>query len=59
MAFVRLLGHRYLWVDALYIIQDDLADKAKQLPMMGMIYGSSTFTIMAAAGDSAEAGLPV
>ncbi|KAF2188652.1 hypothetical protein K469DRAFT_503927, partial [Zopfia rhizophila CBS 207.26] len=28
----------YIWIDSLCIIQDDLADKEKELPRMSMIY---------------------
>jgi len=53
----RALGFRFLWVDALCIIQDSDADKKSQLPLMGSIYQDSTITLAAAVGDHADAGL--
>ncbi|KAJ3459685.1 hypothetical protein MRS44_015758 [Fusarium solani] len=44
----RRLGERYLWVDALCIIQDDPADVAAQVTRMGEIYSLATATIVAA-----------
>lgn len=52
------LDVRYLWVDALCIIQDSEDDKAAQLSSMGKVYANSLFTIVAAAGADSEAGLP-
>jgi hypothetical protein len=57
MAVVRKLGIRYLWVDALCIIQDDPQDKAKEIHRMDSIYEGSTFTLVAASGSHADAGL--
>lgn len=58
LCVVKSLGHTYLWVDALCIIQDDPADYALQVPLMKDIYRSAYVTIIAAAGDSADSGLP-
>ena len=33
------IGERYLWIDAICIIQDDDNDKAQQIDAMGKIYG--------------------
>jgi hypothetical protein len=55
---VKGLGEKYLWVDALCVIQDDPVLKKVQLAQMGLVYSMAAFTIVAAAGDSANAGLP-
>jgi hypothetical protein len=55
---VRGVGERYLWVDALCIIQDDPVVQKVQLGQMGLIYSLAAFTITAAAGADANAGLP-
>lgn len=54
---VEILGERYLWVDALCIVQDDPHDLATQIPIMGQIYARSILTIVAAASDNAGSGL--
>jgi hypothetical protein len=41
------LGLRYLWVDALCIIQDDSTDLASELAKMADIYEGALFTIAA------------
>lgn len=43
----RLLGYRYLWVDALCIVQDDADDKSREIARMAEIYHNSTVTIVA------------
>ena len=52
----RKLGYRYLWIDALCIIQDDEEFKQKELVNMGRIYGSSFLTIQASVPSSASDG---
>lgn len=54
----RALGERYLWVDWLCIDQADAAAKALLISHMDAIYQSACFTIVAAAGIDADAGLP-
>jgi hypothetical protein len=54
-AATRKLGMRYLWVDALCIVQDDKADWGREAPQMGFIYHNAFLTI-AAAGSSSSAG---
>jgi hypothetical protein len=52
----RKLGLRYLWVDAICIIQDDVIDKSRELKFMEQIYTTATLTICASNSPSAEAG---
>ena len=54
----REIGERYLWVDALCIIQDDEVDMAFQIAQMDVIYARAALTVIAGFGDSCEAGLP-
>ncbi|KAL8713579.1 MAG: hypothetical protein Q9220_002441 [cf. Caloplaca sp. 1 TL-2023] len=58
MALTKELGLKYLWVDSLCIVQDDPYDKAIFIPEMHQIYMRSFLTIIAAAGNSADNGLP-
>ncbi|KAI0116543.1 heterokaryon incompatibility protein-domain-containing protein [Nemania sp. FL0031] len=51
------LGERYLWVDALCIIQDDPADKIVNITRMGEIFSLATATIVAACGHDPSKGL--
>ncbi|KAJ8593629.1 HET-domain-containing protein, partial [Rhizopogon salebrosus TDB-379] len=55
---VRQLGERYLWIDALCIVQDDHKDKEDQICVMDLVYGNSVFTIFAAGGGSVREPLP-
>ncbi|KAI0842622.1 HET-domain-containing protein [Hypoxylon sp. FL0890] len=56
MEVTRRLGFRYIWVDALCIIQDSREDKLKELPMMAKIYQHSALTISAASSTSCSEG---
>ncbi|KAF8534403.1 heterokaryon incompatibility protein-domain-containing protein [Trichophaea hybrida] len=57
IALVEALGERYLWIDSLCIVQDDIGTQQDQIDQMDRVYGSALFTIVAAAGNSANAGL--
>lgn len=52
----RSLGIRYLWIDALCIIQDDQADKLGEISAMGGVYRNATLTIAAASASAANDG---
>lgn len=52
------LGERYLWVDALCIVQDDEDEASHLIGVMDLIYGCANFTIVAASGQGVTAGLP-
>jgi hypothetical protein len=56
--FVRQLGERYIWIDALCIIQDNSQDKLAQIRNMDLVYGLSYLTIIAAGGTTARDPLP-
>jgi hypothetical protein len=58
LQLVSQLGERYLWADSLCILQDDAADVVRQTANMDVVYSHAVFTIIAAAGDNADAGLP-
>ena len=52
----RRVGLRYIWIDALCIVQDDPNDKAREISQMGRIYKDATLTIMAASAKSVYEG---
>lgn len=54
---VRLLRKQYIWADALCIIQDNTGNKARQIPIMVIVYSSSLLTIAAIAGENADTSL--
>jgi len=53
----RTFGERYLWIDSLCVIQDDVDDMRQQLEMMDRIYGNALLTIVAADAEHADVGL--
>lgn len=55
---VRRLGYGYLWIDRYCIPQNDLPAKRIQIKKMETIFSCSVLTIIAAAGDGPEYGLP-
>lgn len=54
MQLVRAIDERYLWADAVCIVQDDEAHVASQLQLMGAIYASAKLTIVATDGDAMD-----
>lgn len=58
MKVVLGLGYRYLWVDRYCVPQNDHAAKRIQIHNMGNVYAMSALTIIAAAGEDADYGLP-
>ncbi|KAI0451564.1 heterokaryon incompatibility protein-domain-containing protein [Xylaria acuta] len=55
---VRKMEIEYLWVDALCLVQDDQEDMGIGIRAMSAIYEHAYFTIIAADGINANAGLP-
>lgn len=47
----RKLGLRYLWVDRLCIVQDDLEDKENHIRNMAYVFSNAYLTIISAFGD--------
>lgn len=47
---------RYIWIDALCIVQNDAQDKAREIGRMGRVYKDATVTIMAASAPSVHTG---
>ncbi|KAK8079436.1 hypothetical protein PG997_007254 [Apiospora hydei] len=57
MGLIRALEERYLWADALCIVQNGGEQTAQQLLLMAKIYASAKFTIVVTDGD-ASTGIP-
>ncbi|KAI9767147.1 MAG: hypothetical protein M1840_005936 [Geoglossum simile] len=53
---VRRLGFRYLWIDALCILQDDTMDWEQESSQMGSYYQNAILTIAAADAEDGSAG---
>jgi len=58
ISLVRKLGIRYLWVDALCLLQNEAEDLRCGVQVMDQVYERSFLTIIAACGHDADAGLP-
>jgi hypothetical protein len=54
---VRMVGIRYLWIDALCIIQDDEEDITAEMSYMKDIYQNATFVLAAASSSNSNQGI--
>jgi Heterokaryon incompatibility protein (HET) len=57
ISITRRLGIRYIWIDSLCIIQNDVADWERESANMANIYQKSYLTLAAAASSSGAGGL--
>lgn len=57
IALCQSIGYRYLWVDSLCIIQDNLEEKMRLIHGMDRVYENASLTIVALSGYSSDAGL--
>jgi hypothetical protein len=57
ISVARQLGERYLWIDSLCILQDDANELQESVAVMDLFYEMASFTIIAAGGKDAFAGL--
>jgi hypothetical protein len=53
----RKLGIKFLWIDALCIIQDDSSDWEREAVKMSQVYGNAYLTLAATASSSSSGGL--
>nr|ADT63870.1 HET domain protein pin-c2 [Neurospora tetrasperma]ADT63883.1 HET domain protein pin-c2 [Neurospora tetrasperma] len=53
----RKLGHRYLWIDSLCIIQDDEQDWAREASLMAKVYSHASCTLSALSSRDSSGGL--
>lgn len=53
----RLLGIKYIWIDALCIIQHDVEDWTRESALMSSVYSQSLLTIAAAGAVDVKEGL--
>lgn len=58
MSFVRSIGERYLWCDAICVFQDNRAQKYQQIAQMDIIYRRALLTIIALSGKHGNQTLP-
>lgn len=57
ITFVYLIGEKYLWVDALCLVQDDQISMRDGIQSMNLVYENAFATIVAADGSDPHTGL--
>ncbi|KAL3426417.1 heterokaryon incompatibility protein [Phlyctema vagabunda] len=55
----RQIGERYLWIDSLCIIQDDIDDWAREAALMADVYGNAYCTLAALSSKNSTEGCHV
>jgi len=58
MTLTRKLRERFLWVDVLCIIQDDVINKSRHISNMDLIYKQAALTIIAHSGTDSDCPIP-
>ncbi|EXJ57261.1 hypothetical protein A1O7_07608 [Cladophialophora yegresii CBS 114405] len=58
MTVVQAMGERYLWTDALCIIQDDAVIRERDITRMDIVYKKAFANLVALSGTDAGGGLP-
>ncbi|KAH8706190.1 heterokaryon incompatibility protein-domain-containing protein [Ilyonectria robusta] len=59
ISLTRTLGMQYVWIDALCIIQGDVADWERESRTMAQVYGNATLTVIAGrSADSRKSFVP-
>ena len=58
ITIAQRLGARYLWVDCLCLLQNDIGDLDRGVNVMDLIYERAWITVVASYGHDANAGLP-
>ncbi|KAH9236581.1 hypothetical protein K456DRAFT_50443 [Colletotrichum gloeosporioides 23] len=58
ISLTEAIGEKYLWVDTLCLIQDDINNMIPGIKHMDLVYSGAFCTIVAACGGDANAGLP-
>lgn len=57
VSLTRRLGMRFIWIDALCILQDSKADWKQESRIMGQVYSNSHLNIAASASSDGQGGL--
>lgn len=57
ITITKWLGFRYLWIDALCILQDNMEDWEKESAVMGKVYSNAVVTIAASAASGSTQGI--
>jgi hypothetical protein len=58
MHYVEAMGERYIWIDCLCIVQDDMKVLYGEMSNMSAIFANATVTFIASNGVDVHAGLP-